>query len=178
MKNNDNASVFAGGVIVLVVVIWLALRAIESLMNQARITFDAAGMAAQSFSLMALKIGMVLGLIAMGFACIFAAIYFSYRYFKIVRRATDLQAEVNRKLTEFSNQMNSILKDYRDDTRFDLNEMSQKLSEALDKPKIAPEIALETAMVALSEPVEALATASSENPPQEQMSPQNVTNPF
>ena len=96
----------------------------------------------------------------------------------MVRRATDLQAEVNRKLTDFSNQMNSILKDYRAETRFDLNEMSRKLSEALDKPKIAPEIALETAMVALPEPAEALATAGSENPPQEQMSPQNVTNPF
>lgn len=178
MKNNDNASVFAGGVIVLVVVIGLALKAIESLMNQARITFDAAGMAAQSFSMMALKIGLVLGLIAMGLACIFAVIYFSYRYFKLVRRATDLQAEVNRKLTDFSNQMNSILKDYRDDTRFDLNEMSQKLNDALDKPKIAPEIVLETAMVAVSAPSDHSATVEDQNPPQNQMSPQNVTNPF
>lgn len=177
-QNNNNTNVFAGGIILVIVVIGLAMKAIEKLMIQISLTADAVGMAAQSFTMMALKIGLVLGLVAIGLACIYATIYFTYRYYKLVKRATDLQAEVDRRLTDFSNQVNSILKDFRNDTKFDLNQMSRKLSEALDKPKIAPEIPLEMATVASSESLDVVTAPDDQNPPQEAMSPQNVTNPF
>lgn len=177
-QNNNNTNVFAGGIVLIVVVIGLLLKAIEKLMIQVSLTADAVGMAAQSFLMMALKIALVLGLIAIGLACIYAAINFSYRYYKMVKRATDLQAEVDRRLTDFSDQVNSILKDFRNDTKSDLNQMSRKLSEALDKPQFAPEISLETATVASSESLDALTVPNDQNQPQEAMSPQNVTNPF
>ena len=177
-QNNNNTNVFAGGIILIVVVIGFLLKAIEKLMIQVSQTADAVGMAAQSFLMMALKIALVLGLIAIGLACIYAAIYFSYRYYKMVRRATDLQAEIDRRLTDFSNQMNSILKDFRSETRFDLNQMSQKLSEALDKPTIAPEMLPEPAVVALPAPSDTSAANDDQTSPQDTMSPQNVTNPF
>ena len=169
---------FAGGIVLVIVLVGLAVKAIEKLMIQISLTADAVGKAAQSFTGMALKIGLVLGLIAIGLACLYAAIYFSYRYYKMVRQATDLQAEVDRRLTDFSNQVNSILKDFRNETRFDLNQMSQKLSEALDKPTIAPEMLPEPAVVALPAPSDTSAAPNAESPPQDTMSPQNVTNPF
>lgn len=177
-SNNNNTNVFAGGIILVVVVIGFLLKAIEKIMIQVSLTADAVGMAAQSFTTMALKIALVLGLVAAGLACGYAAICFTYKYYKLVKRATDLQADVDRKLTDFSNQVNSSLKDFRIETRFDLNQMSRKLSEALDKPTIAPEVPLETAVVATSESLEALAVPNEQNPEPEVMSPQNVSNPF
>ncbi len=176
--NNNKGNLFAGGIILVVVVIGLLLKAIEKIMIQVSLTADAVGLAAQSFLMMALKIGLVLSLIGIGIGAVYATIYFSYRYYKMVKRATDLQAEVDRRLIDFSNQVNSILKDFRNDTKFDLNQMSRKLSEALDKPKIAPEIPPETAVVASSEPLDALTAPNDQNQAQEAMSPQNVTNPF
>lgn len=177
-QNNNNANMFAGGIVLVIVLVGLAVKAIEKLMIQISLTADAVGKAAQSFTMMALKIGLILGLIAIGLASLYAAIYFSYRYYKMVRRATDLQAEVDRRLTDFSNQVNSILKDFRSETRFDLNQMSQKLSEALDQPTIAPEMLLEPAMVALPAPLDTLTLIDNEASAEELMSPQNVANPF
>ncbi len=140
--NDNKDSMFAGGIIIIVVVGALALKAIEKIFIQLGQVFDAMTNAAASFFMMAWHLVLALGLIAVGIGCVYAAVYFTNKYYLMVKRGTDLQQQVNRKLQEVTAELNSAVSQLREDTRYDLRLMAKKLSDALDKPEIVPAKAL------------------------------------
>lgn len=175
MNDNNNGTVFAGGIVIIILVIAFALKALEKIFIQLGQMFDAFTKMIGSFFMMTWQAVLMLGLMAIGIGLVYAAIYFSYKYYKMVKRGTELQADVERRLTDFADQVNSILKDHHQDTRSKLQQMSQKLSEALDKPAVVPP----TQAVLLNAPAEVSQTVlTEENENQKNLSPQNVTNPF
>ncbi len=54
-QNNNNTNVFAGGIILIVIVIGFLLKAIEKIMIQVSLTANAVGLAAQSFLMIELS---------------------------------------------------------------------------------------------------------------------------
>ncbi|MGZ3742527.1 MAG: hypothetical protein ACXWRE_07935 [Pseudobdellovibrionaceae bacterium] len=180
MRENDSSTMFAGGIIIVVIVIMACLKAIEKIFIQMGKTFDAFGKMAQSFLAMAWQSVLALGLIALGIGCVIAAGYFTYKYYLMVKRGTELKKRVDDKLQDFAGQVNSLLKDIRESTDERIEMMEIKLKEALDRPTLTPTPIEVVKVAALPEPVGTpLETDDSElAAPDQDSSPRDVSNPF
>ncbi len=90
-----------GALFTIVILFSVLIKAIEAFFTQAAATFTAFGVMAASF------VGMLIGIAKFTFwiaaigASVAAAIYFSYRYFRMVRRATDLIQEFEARSNDF-----------------------------------------------------------------------------
>ncbi len=136
--NNNNAAMYGGGILVFIIIIAVVLESLEKLFIQIGRTFDAmTGMLGSVFMMLFTTL-IMLGLIAVAAGLIFAAIYFSYKYYKMVKRGTDLKAYLDYTIGEFTNQVNIQIEEIKSDTKDSLNHMDRKLSHALDKPAVAP----------------------------------------
>lgn len=182
MGDNDSNTMFAGGVIVVIIVIMACLKAIQKIFTELGLMFKAFGKMAESFLHMAWHGVLALGLIATGLGCLFAAGYFTYKYYVMVKRGTEIQKAVNDKVQSFYEHINSTFETHQRDNDERLHAMALKLKEALDKPAIAPTQSTSDLLpevektlpesVLLSDPILDLSSAV------QNLSPQNVDNPF
>lgn len=182
MRDNDSNTMFAGGIIVVIIVIMACLKAIERIFIQLGKTFAAFGKMAESFFYMAWHGVLVLGLIALGLGCVFAAVYFTYKYFLMVKRATEVQTYVEDKIQDVVRQVNLILREARESADEKISALEYKLSEALDKPALAPVPVDENLLPEPTDKTSPEAHDPSEptdsSPTVQNSSPQNVDNPF
>ena len=185
MKDNDSSAMFAGGIILVIIVIGVCLNALKKLFILLGETFNAFGNMAKGFFYMAWQLLLALGLIALVIGCVYAAVYFTYEYYKMVKKGTELKKEVDEKMQDMANQINDILKSHKAETKSYLSEMDLKLRSALDKPDIVPTANPQNLLPAPVSTVTPAAEinkssslhANTQNQP-EGPSPSDVTNPF
>ncbi len=170
---DDSSTMFAGGAIVVIVIVVVCLKAIQEVFIQLGKTFDALGKMAGSFFYMAWNGVLALGLISLGIACVWAAGYFSYKYYLMVKRGTEIEARVDAKISGLIDQVNTSIKELKAQNNERVARLELKLREALEKPAIAP---LPAGGTLLPAPAKLSDTANSDST--QDQSPQNVHNPF
>lgn len=181
MRENDSSSMFAGGIIVVVIVVMFFLKAIQKIFIQLERTFEAFGKMSESFFMMAWRALLALGLIAAAIACVFAAGYFSYKYYLMVKRGTELKRHLDHQLEEIVAQVNAKLREMRESNHERIQIMESKLREALDKPAMVPLVNVAESLIApATTSTEVVDTTKSEEPSirEASLSAQNVNNPF
>lgn len=138
MDRNDSGALYAGGGVVIVVVLVACLKTIKALFIELGKTFDALALMAQSLIALLYQFAIDIGLIA----CAVAAIYFTYRYVKMVKQATALREEVDRKLSQFDfdfrSTLESSLSECQKSVSAQVLRMEYQLREALKEPEVAP----------------------------------------
>ena len=147
-NNNDSGTMFAGGIIVVIIVIMFSLKAIEKIMVQLSKTFNAFGSAMASFGQMAFNVLLVLVLIAVAVGCIYAAVYFTYRYYKMVKAGTDLKQLLDERFFDLDQKLFSELRAKQSDFDDRIRLMEKKLKAALDRPELTPPTKVPTLPVA------------------------------
>lgn len=137
-NNNDSGTMFAGGIIVVIIVIMFSLKAIEKIMVQLSKTFNAFGSAMASFGQMAFNVLLVLALLAAAIGCVYAAVYFTYRYYKMVKAGTDLKQLLDERFFDLDQKLFSELRAKQSDFDYRIRLMEKKLKSALDRPELTP----------------------------------------
>lgn len=164
MRDNDSNTIFAGGIVAVLVMIGLSLKALKRIFIELEHTFYAFGKMAHSFWSMAWNSVVALGLVAVGIGCVFAAIYFTYKYYLMVKRGTELKKAVDIKICDFSIQLHSNLEEIRETYDERIHYLELKLHQALDRQLSS--LDTQTSEIAHSE-------AQGED-----SSPKDVSNPF
>lgn len=137
-NNNDSGTMFAGGIIVVIIVIMFSLKAIEKIMVQLSKTFNAFGSAMASFGQMAFNVLLVLALLAAAIGCVYAAVYFTYRYYKMVKAGTDLKQLLAERFFDLDQKLFLELRAKQSDFDYRIRLMEKKLKSALDRPELTP----------------------------------------
>lgn len=150
MDRNDSGGVmFAGGAVVLIVVLVACLKVIKEFFIAMGKTFDALALMLQS--LVGLFIHLAIDAALLGAAI--GAIYFTYRYVRMVRRGTDLKREVDLKMMEFESLLDSKFSAFTERTDARVRYLERELYEALKEPEVAPPPpAIATATIQLPAP--------------------------
>lgn len=177
---DDSSTMFAGGIIVVIIVIMACLKAIQKIFIQMGQTFDAFGKMTGSFLYMAWEVILAIGLISLGIGCVFAAGYFSYKYYLMVRRGTEIKESVDARIQEFEEQMNTSIEELHRANEGRLRGMELKLHKALDKPALVPKVTALNLLPAQQVPEQdgKPSDSTTEPTPAQDPSPQNVHNPF
>ena len=174
MSQDNSGNMFAGGVVVVVVVVGLCMKALHALFIEMGKTFDAFGNMAYSFFAMAWQGILMLSLIAIGAACVVGAIYFTYKYYMMVKRGTEIVKEVDAKMSDLISRTSSLMSEHREDTDSKLRRMASVISEvrAEQTRRLAPPSAPGTPAPESDQEPDSSVTESTES------SPIGVSNPF
>ncbi len=129
MNDNDNSNFVPvlGGLLVVIVLGALAIKALKELFHQLAITFDAWSAMMGSFFTMTWEIFKITVLIAGMGGVIVGAIWCTWKYVQLVRRATDIVARA-------CDRMNEIVREFTEHT---LEPMDERLSDVEWKLKLA-----------------------------------------
>lgn len=139
MEDRNGGAILAiGGVLTVVFLgIW-ALRFLRALFEELGKTFEAFGnMAASGLSMLG-NAALVVALIAVIVGSIIAAVYFTYKYVMLVRRATDIQEMVNRRLYESAHEVQESFRQFRVEVNGQIRYLDRQLTEALKEPDPVP----------------------------------------
>lgn len=141
MEDRNGGAILAIGAVLTVVLLGMwALKFLQKLFMQLGRTFDAFGtMAASGLSMLGNVLLDVL-LVAAIIGTVVAAVYFTYRYVMLVRRATDLQEMVDRRLYQSEYNLNQALTEFRRHVGANIDRMNRVLVEALKEPEPVPEL--------------------------------------
>ncbi len=183
MRDNDSSTMFAGGIILVIIVMMACLKAIQKIFTELSLMFEAMGKMAESFLSMAWHGALAISLISLGIGCVLAAGYFTYKYYLMVKRGTEIQNAVDDKIHGLMKQLNSTIETLHRDNNERIWALESKLKAALDKPAIAPTQAQANLLpepkpkdtADNNEPGEPITDLS---PTVQNESPQNVDNPF
>jgi hypothetical protein len=144
MNDDNHSTMFFGGIIVVIVIGMVCLKAIKALFLEMGRTFDAFGIMASSFlgalwgaAQMAFLGALILGSVAAG-------IYFTYRYIQMVRQATDIQRAVGNSIDHFQYKMAEELQEFRTDMNRRIKTVEFELHQALEESTAVTMPALES----------------------------------
>nr|BFD68809.1 hypothetical protein HAGR004_38310 [Bdellovibrio sp. HAGR004] len=186
---NDNQNIMAiGGILAVIIFVGLCVKMITKIMEHLYRAFYVFKFMLHEFFLVAVEFLKIVLMIAGISGIVFAAIYFSYRYYKMVRRGTAMQETFDNNYISFVREVKNQLLAHEKAIRSQLNEMDQKISDAIDRPVLVPE---KIELVAESENVSAATEIAAGNQsnskstepiiePNEQSnkSPQDFINPY
>lgn len=143
-SNNDDGS-FAGaslfgGAILAVAIGAIFLRSLQSMFEQLQKTFAAFGNMAHSAFGMLWWAGLVILTVAGIVAGLVCAVYFAVKYFKLVRKATELQEAFATKTAELEASVKQSRSQIIEEVRSSIARLNGRLEEALKEPEVAPEV--------------------------------------
>jgi predicted membrane protein len=139
MEDRDSGLILAIGGMASVVILGLwALKFLRSLFKELTKTFDAFGtLAASSFSMLGNALVAAL-LIAGIIATVVAAVYFTYKYIMMVKRATEIRESVESSLNKTKWEMTEAFHGFRSEVEREIDRMNRELTEALKEPEPVP----------------------------------------
>lgn len=199
MSHNDDNSgmLYIGGIVVIVVVVGLLIKVLKAIMVELSLLFTAICKAASAFMTMAWQIALVLCLLALGMAAIYAAWIFSKKYYQLVKDATHVKEQIEKRFSYLNTEFNTSFKNLKRDAIRDIMEMRKELDEALKRSEVVPDVPQISQMSAdassisteitttegSSELVASTATQSTneltaQEKPQMQDTPKDISNPF
>jgi hypothetical protein len=135
---NGGAIIAIGGLLTIVFLgIWV-LRFLRGLFIELGKTFDAFGnMAASGLSMLG-NVALAAFLIALIIGSVVAAVYFTYKYIMIVKRATEIKELVERRLHESACELDAAFQEFRSEVSGQIRRMDLQLTEALKEPDPVP----------------------------------------
>lgn len=141
MSHNDdhNGTLYFGGAVVAVLMLGFLVKIIKALFMELALVFTAIGKMASAFITMAWYVAQVAGLLALAVLAIYAAWYFSLKYYRMVKRGTELKEYVETRLLESESTLEASLSEFKKQTRFELQQMRSELDQALKKSEVTPQ---------------------------------------
>lgn len=127
-----------GGILAALVIASLFFKWMKNFWIELGRAFTAFGDMTGSFISMLWNIFQVVSLISATVAILACAIYFTIKYFEMVRFATDLQEQAKHKLLEYQNKMTAEIQEVKQGLRAEMDTLNQALAKALAKPEVAP----------------------------------------
>lgn len=150
MEDRNGGAIMAiGGVLSIVILgAWVA-SIIKGVFIELGKTLDAFGVMMHSFVGFLWAMAQVAFLASLIVASVVAAIYFTYKYILMVKRATAIQQNVSAQLNSHGYELSEKLQAFEARVEGRLNYMGRALDEALKEPEAAPVIAQVTPTQAL-----------------------------
>lgn len=137
---NDNQNIMAiGGILAVVIFVGLCVKMITKIFEQLYRTFFAFKLMLQEFFYVLIEFGKIAIMVVGIGGIVFAAVYFTYRYYRMVRRATAMQETFDNNYISFVREVKNQLLAHEKAIRSELKEMDQKISDAIDRPVLVPE---------------------------------------
>ncbi|MBL7556542.1 MAG: hypothetical protein JNM24_12045 [Bdellovibrionaceae bacterium] len=137
---NDNQNIMAiGGILAVIVFVGLCVKMITKIMEHLYRAFYVFKFMLQEFFYVLIEFGKIAIMVVGVGGIIFAAIYFSYRYYKMVRRGTAMQETFDNNYISFVREVKNQLLVHQKEIRAELIEMDQKIRDAIDRPALVPE---------------------------------------
>lgn len=186
MSHHDdhNGTWYFGGAVVAVLMLGFLVKILKALFMELALVFSAIAKMAASFITMAWYVAQVLGLISIAVLVIYATWYFSLKYYRMVKRGTELKEYVEARLLEAESKLTESLSEFKRQTRFEIQQMQSELDQALKKSEVTPQ-PLNTEVVPQTPNHEdnCLAAANSDSlnnemTIQEPTRPTDIANPF
>lgn len=129
--SNDGSIMFFGGAIAVIAIGALCLKFIKAFFLELSRTFNAFGKMATSFAGTLWGVAQVAFFAALIVGAIVAAIYFTYKYIQMVRRATDVQNTVRESIDHYQYKMQEAMREFRGSTDRRIQLMENELHKAL-----------------------------------------------
>jgi hypothetical protein len=123
-------AIFGGGVIIFIILCFVFMKAVQKLFIEMGKTFDIFAVMAKSLFVLLWQLAIDVGLIAAAVA----AIYFTYRYIRLVRSATDLKKVLEQRHWKFHEDMASQFSTFRDEIEERVFVSERKLAEFFEPP--------------------------------------------
>lgn len=140
MSHNDdrNGTLYFGGAVVAVLILGFLVKITKALFMELALVFTAIGKMASAFITMAWYVAQVAGLLALAVLAIYTAWYFSLKYYRMVKRGTELREYIETRLSENECILESSLAEFKKQTRFEIQQMRSELDQALKKSEVVP----------------------------------------
>ncbi len=141
MSHNDdhNGTWYFGGAVVAVLMLGFLVKILNALFMELALVFTAIGKMAAAFITMAWYVTQVIGLLALAVLAIYTAWYFSLKYYRMVKRGTELKEHVENRLLESESKLEESLAEFKRQTRFEIQQMQSELDLALKKSEVTPQ---------------------------------------
>lgn len=184
MSHNDdhNGTLYFGGAVVAVLMLGFLVKIIKALFIELALVFSAIAKMAASFITMAWYVAQVAGLLALAVLAIYAAWYFSLKYYCMVKRGTELKEYIETRLLESESKLEESLTEFKRQTRFEIQQMRSELDLALKKSEVTPQpLSTEVVQKTPNQDDNGLTVADSNNNEmtiQEPTRPRDIANPF
>lgn len=184
MSHNDdhNGTLYFGGAVVAVLMLGFLVKIIKALFIELALVFTAIGKMAAAFITMAWYVTQVIGLLALAVLAIYAAWYFSLKYYRMVKRGTELKEFIETRLLESESKLEESLTEFKRQTRFEIQQMRSELDLALKKAEVTPQpLSTEVIQQTPNKDDNSLTVADSINNEmtiQEPTRPTDIANPF
>lgn len=186
MSHHDdhNGTWYFGGAVVAVLMLGFLVKILKALFMELALVFSAIAKMAASFITMAWYIAQVVGLLALAVLVIYAAWYFSLKYYRMVKRGTELKEYVEARLLEAESKLEESLSEFKRQAHFEIQQMQSELDQALKKSKVTPQpLSTEAIQQTPNQEDNGLAVADSDSlnnemTIQEPTRPTDITNPF
>jgi hypothetical protein len=138
MEKNDSGLMFAGGAVVIIIVFAACLKALKALFIELTQVADAFSKLMASFLMGLWSFAQMAFLVGLGVGSVIAAVYFTYRYVKMVREGTALREQMRLKVSEMEAKFDSDFAAFENHVRGQVQKLEERLSEALRKPDVVP----------------------------------------
>lgn len=100
-QNNNNDGVFyIGGIVVVIIMLGFLTKILKNVANELSQLFTAIGKMSLSFLGMAWQIAILLGTLSLGVAAIWAAWYFTKKYYQMVKDGTEVKEQIESRFSE------------------------------------------------------------------------------
>tara|TARA_B110001454_G_scaffold219198_1_gene251693 strand:- start:276587 stop:277156 length:570 start_codon:yes stop_codon:yes gene_type:complete len=139
--NNDNSGMlYIGGIAVIIIIIGFLIKILKSIMIELSQLFTAIGKMAEAFISMAWQIAQIMGLLALGVAAIYAAWIFSKKYYKLVKDATEVKAQIENRFSNLQSEFEDAFNLLKRNAIREISQMRKELDDALKRSEVVPEI--------------------------------------
>lgn len=138
-QNTDNSgSYYAGGILTVIVVAALLTKVLKYVVLEISAVFKALEIAASNFIAMAWQIGIVLSALSVGAASIWAAWYFSVRYYQMIKQGTAIKEQMELRFKELKTEIDMHHSDLSFETSREILQLRQELDKALKTADVTP----------------------------------------
>lgn len=177
--NNDNSGmIYIGGIVVIIIMVGFVIKILKAIMIELSELFVSIGKMAASFMTMAGQVALVLGLLSLGIAAIYAAWVFSKKYYQLVKDATAIKEQMENRFSDLHFEFESSFNRLNREAAREINKMRIELDKALKGTEVTPQLP--------EKPSQDLATIASpsnneitpSDQPQIQDTPKDISNPF
>lgn len=148
--DDNNVTYFAGGVVVFIIIMSFTTKILKYVSNELAELFNAFGKMATNFISMAWQIAIVLGVLSLGVASIWAAWYFSRQYYLMIKHGTAIKEQIELRFKELKAEMDSDFSDLSFKARREIASMRDELDDALKITEVVPVSASTVAPVQLT----------------------------
>ena len=138
-QNNENDGVFyIGGIVVVIIMLGFLTKILKNVANELSQLFTAIGKMSLSFLGMAWQIAIVLGTLSLGVAAIWAAWYFTKKYYQMVKDGTEVKEQIENRFSELQRKLTAEFNELKIDSTREISWMRQELDDALKKSDVTP----------------------------------------